>query len=355
MRIAVITNAYPPRARGGAGRIAEMQVQMLQAAGEEVRVWCPEILWFADPAPVRLLRHFQDLGARQEVAQDVLAWQPHVLLTHNLTGCGFSTARAIQKRGVRWVHLLHDVQLFEPSGQLINAQQITTWQLFWTALRKLAFGNPDLVISPTLWLLRRHRHRGLFWPHHTQTEVLPNPSLPFQRRQVSMHQPLRLLYVGRVSSEKGSELLMRLLPKIPFPFEFHVIGEGPDIPRLQQAFPAAQIHGELPRAEVLEQMAQADVLLVPSRIEENQPTVILEAASVGLPVIGSNQGGIPETLGRLGLVCPSMDVGAWVRTLEQLRTPFFFGGQVSHMEDIAHEHDPEMYRQRLLSLVRSKR
>jgi len=43
-------------------------------------------------------------------------------------------------------------------------------------------------------------------------------------------------------------------------------------------------------------MRQTQCLVVPSLCYENQPTVILEAQQVGLPVIASNIGGIPEMI-----------------------------------------------------------
>ena len=46
------------------------------------------------------------------------------------------------------------------------------------------------------------------------------------------------------------------------------------------------------------------IALVPSLWWENQPLVVIEAMINGIPVIGSDRGGIPETLGAGGLVLP---------------------------------------------------
>jgi glycosyltransferase involved in cell wall biosynthesis len=43
---------------------------------------------------------------------------------------------------------------------------------------------------------------------------------------------------------------------------------------------------------------------VPSRVQENQPTVILEALAAGSRVIASNVGGVGETLGQAGWLIP---------------------------------------------------
>ena len=47
---------------------------------------------------------------------------------------------------------------------------------------------------------------------------------------------------------------------------------------------------------------------MPSLWWENQPLVAIEAMINGIPVIGSDRGGIPESLGEAGsLPCPSGD------------------------------------------------
>ena len=49
---------------------------------------------------------------------------------------------------------------------------------------------------------------------------------------------------------------------------------------------------------------QTRVALLPSLWWENQPLVAIEAMINGIPVIGSNGGGIPETLGAAGICLP---------------------------------------------------
>lgn len=359
LRIAVLTNSYPPRDVGGAARIAADQVEMLRAAGHEVRIWSPEVSWFQAHPLARFFYHLQDLGAQKPLAADIIAWRPDILLTHNLTGCGFGTPKLVQSVGVRWIHVLHDIQLFEPSGQLFRLRPVTFWQLFWAALRSHPFGKPSFVISPTLWLVEQHRWRSLLKSPAIHSEILPNPG----PREVGIlrtefHKPrVRLLFVGHVSHAKGSRLLTKLVDELRVPFELHIIGEGPDLAKIVSRSPYVIVHGMCGTAEVLAHMREADVLLVPSLIHENQPTVILEAASVALPVIASHRGGITETLGlaTAHMVCQPDNVHAWVEAIRRLEDPKIYAHQSHLMRHIAEAHDPDAYAQRFLSLLTSKR
>ena len=68
--------------------------------------------------------------------------------------------------------------------------------------------------------------------------------------------------------------------------------------------------GSQPHDEVIRYMSAADVLVLPS-YGEGLPTVLVEAGSLGLPVIASSVGGIPEILGDgRGTILPEVSAGA---------------------------------------------
>src|SRR2546430_14190684 len=55
-----------------------------------------------------------------------------------------------------------------------------------------------------------------------------------------------------------------------------------------------RFHGHVAQQQVSNFMQGSDVLCVPSLWQENSPGVVIHALSQGLPVIGSDKGGIPE-------------------------------------------------------------
>lgn len=320
MRIAVLTNAYPPDARGGAGRIAFLQVEALRAQGHEVCVWVTSLEWTSRSVVARLWVHLRDLWWTHPHATEIRAWKPEVLLTHNLTGAGFATPKHIQADGVRWVHVLHDVQLFYPPGLLRDASSVSCLERVVTFLRRPVFGRPDALISPTQWLLDAHARRG--WGAGSERSVIPNPA-PNKHgtKKITWGDPVRILCVSaQMSPEKGSEVLRGLMKDAPRPVAWRIIGKGASVfqeaPR--SAGSSCKTSEEQTADEILTEMSAADLLLVPSQIEENQPTVLLEAFACGLPVVAQAKGGIPETLGTAGLTVASNNPADWWQTIEAL-------------------------------------
>ena len=350
MRIAILTNDFPPTATGGAGVIAAEQVRLLGAEGHDVRVWHRPFLFRGQPAPVRLLGHLVDVLPRRDVVREMEDFKPDVLITHNLTGCGLGTPARVRVGGAMWIHTLHDVQLFEPSGRLMRPERITLWQRAWSRVRRSALGAPDLVISPTHWLLEEHKRRGFFRDAGTRVVLLPNPGPavePVVRE--APHTPLRLLFVGRFSDEKGAPFLQRVMHELE--------GRGVQV-TLRMAGPSCVVRqqsmvcvGPLAREEILSLMRESDVLLVPSQIAENQPTVILEAASTGLPIIASHIGGIPETLGEDGMLVPPSNIAAWADAIEWLTDSVAFRSSVTISRRLSERHDANRYRDALLGLI----
>lgn len=117
-----------------------------------------------------------------------------------------------------------------------------------------------------------------------------------------------VLYVGRLSPEKGIETLLtaweRLAQKIPFTLK--IVGDGPlaaQVADSTQRTAGIEWLGQQPKDRVLALMKEAQALLFPSIWYEAFPLVIVEAFATGLPVIASNMGSMAALVdpGRTGL------------------------------------------------------
>lgn len=313
MRIAILTNDYVPNARGGAGVIAKMYADALKDRGHDVVVEVCPPPFEGMSALRRLVFHLQDRGSRNDLVKKMIAAKPDVLLTHNLTGCGISTPRTIQRHGIRWVHVLHDVQLIEPSGRIVVGESFgifrAIWRAAWSTLRRVAIGRPDTVVSPTEWLLEYHRRRGFFVT--VNGRIIPNPMTDIEHI-VDDGPREGILFVGRLDLEKGVQVLVdawhALADARP---TLHLVGSGSGEAEYRAMNdPKLVVHGQRPNAETRALMRTIAVLVVPSLLIENQPTVILEGLAAGCRVIASDVGGIPETLGDAGRIVPAGNVAA---------------------------------------------
>jgi glycosyltransferase involved in cell wall biosynthesis len=71
---------------------------------------------------------------------------------------------------------------------------------------------------------------------------------------------------------------------------------------------------------VVDTLAGYDATVVPSQWLETGPLTVLESFAAGVPVVGSNLGGIAELVGhdRNGWLVPHADIKAWGAALAQL-------------------------------------
>jgi len=107
------------------------------------------------------------------------------------------------------------------------------------------------------------------------------------------------LFVGRLSQEKGVNTLLAAWEKIGGKIPLKIMGDGPlasQVARASQRIPAIEWLGHKPRQSVLGLMKDAAVLIFPTVWYEGFPATIVEAYSVGLPVITSNLGGMSSII-----------------------------------------------------------
>ncbi|MGD2182235.1 glycosyltransferase [Lusitaniella coriacea] len=142
--------------------------------------------------------------------------------------------------------------------------------------------------------------------------------------------PLRVGFLGRWDRVKGVHVLIDAMKSLPtdVPIELIIHGVPQDESYRQRAIariaddPRIKVKPRLTRDEVSGAIAGFDVLAIPSQWLETGPVVVLEAHALGVPVIGSDLGGIAEKVahGVDGLLVPASDVSAWADTFARLAT-----------------------------------
>jgi glycosyltransferase involved in cell wall biosynthesis len=129
----------------------------------------------------------------------------------------------------------------------------------------------------------------------------------------------KILFVGRLSHEKGADLLCRVAPRIDA--EFIIIGGGPEYDALARIKPHnVTLLGPLPREVMFKHMKSATAVAVPSRWFETGPLTVLEAFATGTPVVASDLGTPTElvTHGVTGLLAAPDDDVAWENAFREL-------------------------------------
>jgi L-malate glycosyltransferase len=125
-----------------------------------------------------------------------------------------------------------------------------------------------------------------------------------------------------ISRRKDQQILMRALPALARPVIVAFVGIRPDdeLAAAQAAVPARHHIVYVPFTErPLAFYRFATVAALPSRIE-GLSQALLEAMSLGVPVIASAAGGNSELVypGETGLLVPPLDPAAWTRALERM-------------------------------------
>lgn len=134
----------------------------------------------------------------------------------------------------------------------------------------------------------------------------------------SRHRPLRVLTVGAVGLRKGAPYVLGAAKLLTGKAEFRMAGELEVSASAQQLLREhVTLLGVVPRSEIQEQFAWADIFLLPS-LCEGSATATYEALSQGLPVITTPNAGSVVRDGVDGFIVPIRDVAAIVDRIERL-------------------------------------
>jgi glycosyltransferase involved in cell wall biosynthesis len=196
---------------------------------------------------------------------------------------------------------------------------------------KRALEAADLVISPSQFLISKFAEFGYDTSRfHFVQHGLGAAVTPITPAEPDPAAPLRVGYIGQLKSHKGVDLIVeaacRLLEQGQS-LRLDIWGpedEEPDYVNSlkQRSAPhkAIQWHGRYASPQLPGILSAFDVLTVCSRWYENNPTVILEAFKYGLPVIGTNLGGMAELIQHevSGLVFQLNDVSDLMAQISRL-------------------------------------
>jgi glycosyltransferase involved in cell wall biosynthesis len=145
--------------------------------------------------------------------------------------------------------------------------------------------------------------------------VVPN-GVDTQAIQPSNEDDNYVLFIGRLSPEKGIETLLDAHKVVAHQMKLLVAGTGPLEHDLRRRYPDVEFLGHLSGTTLADVVRRSSCVVVPSNCYDNCPMSVLEAMAFAKPVIGSDIGGIPELIvhGETGYLFPTNDYQA-LRTL----------------------------------------
>lgn len=130
----------------------------------------------------------------------------------------------------------------------------------------------------------------------------------------------RFVFISHIREEKGVDIILDAADRLPEDFTVHLYGSIYDKKYTDDYFAGhgAEYCGPLSTEEVLPTLAGYDVLLLPTYCRtEGYPGIIIEALSLGMPVISTSIGGIPEMVndGENGFLIEPKDAKSLARAM----------------------------------------
>lgn len=200
------------------------------------------------------------------------------------------------------------------------------------ALRKFLTLAERIVVlcewTRRLLLLNELDPRKLAYVPHGLTPVQA-PPVPVTHNPV-LPNAIRLVSLGRLEPIKGIDLLIHALaqaPNLPVTLDIYGIVQGRQSSAYEQKLrhliardPRVRMLPPVANAQIHSILEQYDLLAAPSQWFETGPLVVLEAFAAGIPVLGSNLGGIAEKVddGVNGLLVPPQDIQAWLAAISRV-------------------------------------
>ncbi len=314
---------------GGAEEHFYSLKSLLESKGHLVRIFGKKtfqdipsfILRFFDP-----FIYFQSLGL-------IKRFNPDIVHIHGVSrNISPSPILAAKKLGKKVIMTMHDFHFYCPKTWAIyqdgnpckfgyskkclysncktfkeGYQYIPYHFLKWLKVglhRKLIKKYVDRFISPSNKLKELIQY-SLKIPEE-KIIYLPNFTIPEKNmgRNIDNIESNQFLYVGRLSKEKGTNILIEavhiLVNKNKLNIKLIIIGDGSERTKLERLTHLLGLEknisflGKLPKSRLSKYYLESLAVVIPSICMDNSPLVAYEAMNYHTPIIASNIGGIPD-------------------------------------------------------------
>lgn len=343
MKILLINNFH--YRKGGSESVYFNTASLLRRAGHDVVFFsfddprnepCREQEYFVQKGGMlrSAVDYFYNRRAARSLERLIDKEQPDIAHVHLIWG-GMSPSilRVLKRHGIPAVHTAHDYRIVCPAyafrtpdghicercggkhfyrcavhacskGSIVQSV-IMTAEMY---LRNAVF-SPERVLDGIIFVSRFSQQKHFEYApqlRDIETTVLYNVAPETTADFGNSGRREYFLYVGRLSGEKGLETAVNVFAAHR-DLKLKIVGTGPLAEQLQRQAaecPNIVFEGYKSGDSLRALVADASFVIVPSQWYENNPMSIIEAYAQGVPVIGSDLGGIPEIVeeGRTGFL-----------------------------------------------------
>lgn len=333
MKIMFVNTLYTPNMIGGAEKSVQLLAESLYKRGHEpivistakeddektvngVRVFYLKhrnLYWSIESKKqskfLKPIWHMFDVYnpfMKKRITEIINQTKPDVIHTNNLVGLSLNSWNIAKKNKIPVVHTLRDYSLMCVKGSMFKEtkncnKQCNVCKAF-TLPKKIASNNDkvDYLIGNSQFIVNKHKMNG-FFNNVSSKRIYNGTSIDINNSNSNVASTstdkIKFLYMGRIDETKGVNQLLDVFGEIDNA-ELYLAGrvEWDDLNnKIQNGEIKGNIHflGFTNPSDIL---PKVDVTIIPSLWHEPLPRVALESYSYGKPVIGTNRGGIPESI-----------------------------------------------------------
>ena len=307
-----------------------------------------------------------NVWAGQRLKKAIQMHRPDIIHIHNLHyAIGPLAVRIAKRQGIPVVMTLHNYRLLCPSATLFHDGRLFTDSLHvhfpWKAIR---LGVHSRSIFKTFWLaLTTWLHKRFDTWHKVDRyivltdfakqlfidstfgvpadKIVVKPNFVIDTAQTNRTRGQHFLFVGRLTSEKGIDVLLDAFAGTNK--MLRIAGNGPlqgKVLRACQRHPNITYLGVLDKPDIDKQLAECTALIFPSTWYEGMPITLVEAFAAGTPVITSDLGAMRAMVneGENGWLFLAGDAIALRQRIEEwLSTDETYRQQISNQARLKYE------------------
>lgn len=239
--------------------------------------------------------------------------------------------------------------LILPRPLFISHQTWTTGASWKESLKRKIFGKAtNIAISKAVAAHLKAPSHIVFNTY--QSDIFKKTNLAKRQKE--------LVFLGRLVSIKGADLLIqalhilkkhhKLTPKLT------IVGFGEDEPKLRQQVADSGLSetirfvGQKTGENLAQELNQHQIIVVPSRWAEPFGIVALEGMACGCVPIVSEQGGLPDAIGKCGLTFENNNAQKLAEAIRKLLTQTdllknFSGKTQEHIKNYSPENIAKQY------------